>query len=67
MNRLASRRTLRRIETRAAGSDPRLAGLFSMFTWLTRDERMPGRERLRGRPVRLPAAAARDGWPVTAG
>ncbi len=59
MHLRAGRRTLRRIETDLTGCDSELAGLFAMFTRLTRDEKMPGTERLRVGPVRMLAARLR--------
>lgn len=41
------RRVLGRIEGSLRGSDPRLAGLYSIFARLTRDEDMPRLEQLR--------------------
>ena len=41
------RRMLGRIENALRGSDPRLAGLYSIFARLTRDEEMPRIEQLR--------------------
>lgn len=47
-------RTLRGIERDLAGSDPRLAALFSAFTLVMRDEELPPAERLAtGRVRRL--------------
>ena len=63
MNQLASRRRiwriLRGIETDLARSDPRLAGLFTMFTWLTRDEHLPAGEKLKVSPARMLARLRR--------
>lgn len=54
MNLLVSqRRTLRGIERDLAGSDPRLATLFSTFTLLARDEELPDAERLEAGPGRM--------------
>lgn len=54
MNLLVSRRrTLRGIERDLAGSDPRLATLFSTFTLLTRDEELPPAERLKAGHERM--------------
>jgi len=54
MNLLGSqRRELRGIERGLAGSDPRLASLFAMFTWLTRGQEKPAAETLRADPVRM--------------
>jgi hypothetical protein len=44
-------KVLERIEGRLAESDPRLAGLFSIFTRLTLTEKMPWIEQIRVRPV----------------
>jgi hypothetical protein len=41
------RRMLGRIEIALRGSDPKLAGLYSLFARLTRDEEMPRIEQLR--------------------
>jgi hypothetical protein len=58
------RRILRGIERDLSGSDPGLAGLFSIFTLLTQGEEMPGAENARAGPVRVLArlrrAARRD-------
>jgi hypothetical protein len=62
MNLLRSEtRALRGIERDLAGSDPRLAALFSTFTRVVRGEDLPSAERLAtGRVRRL-----RDGcWPL---
>jgi len=57
MNQLASRRQtwriLRGIETGLARSDPQLAGLFRMFTRLTRDEQLPAAEKLKAGPAHV--------------
>jgi hypothetical protein len=57
MNVLLSRRRilriLRGIETDLAGSDPPMAGLFAMFTSLTRGEELPAAEKLKAGPVRM--------------
>jgi hypothetical protein len=50
---VTSRRALRGIEKDLASSDPKLATFFSTFTLLTRDEELPGVERLKAGPVRL--------------
>ena len=50
-----SQRTLRGIERGLAGSDPRLAGLFAMFTQLTRGDQLPGPEKLPAGPGLLVA------------
>ena len=44
-------RVLERIEGRLAESDPRLVSLFTIFTRLTRAEKMPWIEQVRVRPV----------------
>jgi hypothetical protein len=44
-------RVLERIEGRLAHSDPRLVSLFTIFTRLTRGEKMPWFEQIRVRPV----------------
>ena len=63
MNLLASRkrtrRILRGIETELARSDPRLAGLFTMFARLTRDEQLPAAEKLKAGPARMLARLRR--------
>ena len=41
------RRVLERIEGTLRGSDPRLAGLYAIFSRLTRDEEMPRIEQVR--------------------
>jgi hypothetical protein len=46
------RGTLRGIERDLAGSDPRLAALFSTFMLVMRDEELPSAERLASGPVR---------------
>lgn len=46
---VGQRRILERIENGLRGSDPRLAGLFALFTRLNRDETMPRIELIRGR------------------
>jgi hypothetical protein len=58
------RRILRGIERDLSGSDPGLAGLFSIFTLLTQGEEMPDAEKARAGSVRVLArlrrAARRD-------
>jgi hypothetical protein len=50
-------RTLRGIERDLAGSDPRLAALFSTFTLVMRDEELPSAEQL----ATGPGGRLRDG------
>lgn len=45
----SQRRILKRIENGLRRSDPHLAGLFALFSRLTRDETMPRIELIRGR------------------
>jgi hypothetical protein len=62
MNVLLSRRRilriLRGIETDLAGSDPPMAGLFAIFTSLTRGEELPAAEKLKAGPARMLTRAA---------
>ncbi len=53
-------RKLEEIEGGLTGSDPRLRSLFSIFTRLTRGEKMPWFEEVPPRPVADALAAARD-------
>src|SRR5262252_2274623 len=57
-------RVLERIEGRLAESDPRLVSLFTIFTRLTRAEKMPWFEQVAVRPVadRLAMLGARFRW-----
>jgi hypothetical protein len=55
-------RKLEEIEGGLAGSDPRLRSLFSIFTRLTRGEKMPWFEEVPVRPIRDGLAAVRGGF-----
>jgi len=48
---IGRRHILRGIETDLVGSDPWLAMQFAMFTEVTRDEEMPGTEKLKAGPI----------------
>lgn len=55
-------RVLERIEGKLAESDPRLASLFSLFTRLTRAEKMPWIEQVKVRPVAYRIARIGSGF-----
>ena len=50
--RIGECRKLRRMERAIASTDPRLEGLYSMFTRLNGLDKMPGRERIRAGVIR---------------
>ena len=54
-------RVLERIEGKLSESDPRLVSLFTIFTRLTRSEKMPWMEQVRARPVAYRLARI-GGW-----
>ncbi len=56
---ISERRKLREIERGIASSDPRLAGLYSMFGRLSRFEAMPRVERIRAGVIRRAARVKR--------
>jgi hypothetical protein len=66
---IGERRKLRRMERAIASTDPRLEGLYAMFTRLNGLDKMPRRERIRAgviRPkprVRRDAPLSRADWP----
>jgi hypothetical protein len=62
--RLRRRRVLRHIERDLADSEPRLVALFSFFTVLVKDEKMPEVEKISAGPIRLFARMRRRAaWP----
>ncbi len=63
---MRDRRKLRRIERGIASTDPRLAGLYSMFARLSGMEAMPRAERVRAGLIRRKARAKRRTalWPA---
>jgi len=58
-SRERTRQILRGIHTDLARSDPQLAGLFAMFTLLTRGEKLPAAEKLKAGPGRMLARLRR--------
>jgi len=56
---ISERRKLREIEQGIASSDPRLAGLYSMFARLSRFEAMPRLEHIRAGVLRRAARVKR--------
>ena len=60
----SQQRTLNRIDRTLRDSDPRLAALFAIFTWLTWNEEMPRIEQVRARLTRIGGWFARCTRPV---
>jgi hypothetical protein len=57
---IGERRKLRRMERAIANTDPRLEGLYSMFTKLNGLDKMPRRERIRAGVIRPKPRVRRD-------